>query len=77
MPIQWYPGHMAKAKREITESLKQVDIVLELRDARIPLASKNPMVDEIVGNMPRLILLNKSNMADKAETKKWINYYWK
>ena len=75
MPIQWYPGHMAKAKREITESLKQVDIVLELRDARIPLASKNPMVDEIVGNMPRLILLNKSNMADKAETKKWINYY--
>ena len=65
MPIQWYPGHMAKAKREISEALKNVDIVLELRDARIPLASKNPMVDEIVGQKPRLILLNKSNMADK------------
>lgn len=75
MPIQWYPGHMAKAKREISESLKNVDIVLELRDARIPLASKNPMVDEIVGSKPRLILLNKSNMADKNQTKAWIKYY--
>lgn len=75
MPIQWYPGHMAKAKREISEALKNVDIVLELRDARIPLASKNPMVDEIVGQKPRLILLNKSNMADKKATMEWIKYY--
>jgi len=70
--IQWYPGHMAKAKREIKEKLNVVDVVIELRDARIPLSSKNPMVDEIVGNKPRLIILNKANMADKAETKKWI-----
>ncbi len=70
--IQWYPGHMAKAKREIKEKLNVVDVVIELRDARIPLSSKNPMVDEIVGNKPRLIILNKANMADKSETKKWI-----
>ncbi len=75
MPIQWYPGHMAKAKREITEALKNVDIVIELRDARIPFSSANPMVDEIIGNKPRLILLNKALMADKKETAKWIKYY--
>ncbi len=75
MPIQWYPGHMAKAKREIGEALKNVDIVIELRDARIPYSSANPMVDEIIGNKPRLILLNKALMADKKETAKWIKYY--
>ncbi len=75
MPIQWYPGHMAKAKREISEALKNVDIVIELRDARIPYSSANPMVDEIIGNKPRLILLNKALMADKKETLKWIKYY--
>lgn len=75
MPIQWYPGHMAKAKREIIEALKNVDIVIELRDARIPFSSANPMVDEIIGNKPRLILLNKALMADKKETAKWIKYY--
>lgn len=75
--IQWFPGHMAKAKREIGEALKNVDIVLELRDARIPIASKNPMVDEIVGSKPRLILLNKSNMADRNATKGFIEYYKK
>ncbi len=75
MPIQWYPGHMAKAKREISEALNLVDIVIELRDARIPLASKNPMVDEIIGKKPRLILLNKAHMADRRENLNWIKYY--
>ena len=74
-PIQWFPGHMAKAKREIKEHIKQVDLVIELKDARIPYSSTNPMVDEIVNNKPRLILLNKSNLADKNVTKKWMEYY--
>lgn len=74
MPIQWYPGHMAKAKREITEILPLVDIVLELRDARIPLASKNPMIDDILKNKRRLILLNKTTLADKLDTKNWISH---
>lgn len=75
--INWFPGHMAKAKREIGEALKNVDIVLELRDARMPIASKNPMVDEIIGDKPRLILLNKANMADKNVTRDFIDYYKK
>ena len=75
--IQWYPGHMAKAKREIKEKLGLVDVVIELRDSRIPESSKNPMVDEIVGNKPRLIILNKASMADKAKTKEWIEYLTK
>ncbi len=70
--FQWYPGHMAKAKRELIEVLPLADIVLELRDARIPFSSKNPMVDEICKNKPRLILLNKAELADKTETKKWL-----
>lgn len=70
--INWYPGHMAKAKREITEILPLVDIVLELRDARIPSSSKNPMIDDILKNKPRLILLNKATLADEKETKLWI-----
>ncbi|MGM9971894.1 MAG: ribosome biogenesis GTPase YlqF [Anaeroplasmataceae bacterium] len=78
MPIiQWFPGHMAKAKREIKEKLSLVDVVIELRDARIPLSSKNPMVDEIVGDKPRLIILNKALIADKTETKKWIDFLTK
>lgn len=71
--INWYPGHMAKAKREIAEVLPLVDIVLELRDARIPSSSKNPMIDDILKNKPRLILLNKATLADPKETKAWIN----
>lgn len=71
--FNWYPGHMAKAKREILEVLPLVDIVLELRDARIPLASKNPMIDEMLKNKPRLILLNKSTLADSNRTKEWIS----
>ncbi len=75
--IQWFPGHMAKAKREISEYVKLVDIVIELRDARIPLSSKNPIVDDIVGKKPRLILLCKSKMADPKITKDWIEYFKK
>jgi len=70
--FQWYPGHMAKASRELKEVLPLVDIVLELRDARIPLSSKNPQIDEIVGSKHRLILLNKASLADKSETRAWL-----
>ena len=73
--IQWFPGHMAKAKREIKEIVKLVDLVIELKDARIPYSSTNPMVDEIVGNKPRLILLCKANVADENVTKAWIDFY--
>ncbi|MGM9947884.1 ribosome biogenesis GTPase YlqF [Floccifex sp.] len=72
--IQWYPGHMAKAKRQMEENLKKVDFVIEIRDARIPESSKNPMLDELIGNKPRLILLSKKDKADKEETKTWISY---
>lgn len=75
--IQWFPGHMAKAKREISEKLKLVDLVIELKDARIPFSSTNPMISEIIGNKPRLILLCKSSLADPQITKKWIEHYAK
>ena len=73
--IQWFPGHMAKARREITEKLKLVDIVLEIMDARVPVSSANPMMREILKDKPTLILLNKANLADKALTKEWINHF--
>lgn len=72
--IQWYPGHMAKAKREVLEALDKIDLVIELRDARIPIASKNPLIDEIIKNKPRLVLLCKACLADPKVTAKWINY---
>ncbi len=75
MTIQWYPGHMAKAKREVTEKLKYVDIVFELIDARLPLSSRNPMLDQIIQQKKRLILLNKSDLADPDQNKKWVNYF--
>ncbi|ALC81037.1 MULTISPECIES: ribosome biogenesis GTPase YlqF [Bacillus] len=75
MTIQWYPGHMAKAKREVTEKLKLIDIVYELVDARIPLASRNPMIDEIVKNKPRIVLLNKADKAEPRVTAGWIDYF--
>ncbi|MCD7033800.1 ribosome biogenesis GTPase YlqF [Metabacillus sp. GX 13764] len=75
MTIQWFPGHMAKARRQVTEKLKLIDIVLELVDARVPLSSRNPMIDEIVNNKPRLVLLNKADMADKTVTKEWMKYF--
>ena len=73
--IQWFPGHMAKARREITEKLKLVDIVLEILDARVPISSRNPMMGEILKDKPTLVLLNKAKLADKSETNKWIEYF--
>ncbi|MFB5660586.1 ribosome biogenesis GTPase YlqF [Alteribacillus sp. HJP-4] len=75
MTIQWYPGHMAKAKREVTEQLKKVDMVIELADARIPMSSRNPMLDEIIQNKPRMLVLTKSDMADPDATKQWLMYF--
>ncbi|QQZ07967.1 ribosome biogenesis GTPase YlqF [Heyndrickxia vini] len=75
MTIQWFPGHMAKARREVTEKLKLVDIVFELVDARIPVSSANPMLDEIIQQKPRLTLLNKADLADRDTTKRWLQYY--
>lgn len=75
--IQWFPGHMAKARREICEKLKLVDLVIELKDARIPYSSTNPMIGEIIGAKPRLILLCKSSLADPVVTKAWMEYYQK
>ncbi|TAH60035.1 MAG: ribosome biogenesis GTPase YlqF [Gottschalkiaceae bacterium] len=75
MNIQWYPGHMAKARKKITEELKLVDIVIELLDARIPISSRNPDVDAIVGNKKRMIVLNKSDLADENINKQWKDYF--
>ncbi|WP_019416066.1 ribosome biogenesis GTPase YlqF [Paenisporosarcina sp. TG20] len=75
MTIQWFPGHMAKARREVTEKLKLVDIIFELIDARLPLSSRNPMIDEVIGQKTRLLILNKADMADDFQTRKWINYF--
>ncbi len=70
--IQWFPGHMAKTRRLITENLSQVDAVIELLDARIPRSSKNPEIDRLIGTKPRLTLLTKSSLADPAATAEWI-----
>ncbi|MFL0195928.1 ribosome biogenesis GTPase YlqF [Clostridium sp. WILCCON 0269] len=73
MAINWFPGHMARTKREIKENLKLVDVVIEMRDARIIRSSKNPDIDNICNNKPRIILLNKSDLSEEVITKKWIN----
>ena len=73
--IQWFPGHMAKALKEMKESTKMVDIILELRDARIPISSANPKIDEVVNQKPRLIVLTKDDLADRKETTKWLAYF--
>ncbi|AWE06656.1 ribosome biogenesis GTPase YlqF [Lysinibacillus sp. 2017] len=75
MTIQWFPGHMAKARRQVSESLKLVDIIFELVDARLPLSSRNPMIDEVIHQKPRLLVLNKQDMADEQETRRWIQYF--
>lgn len=75
MVIQWFPGHMAKARRQVTEKLKYIDIVFELVDARLPMSSRNPMIDEIVSVKPRIVLLNKADMADEKITNEWIAYF--
>ena len=73
--LQWYPGHMRKAERLVKENLKLVDVVVELLDARIPLSSANPVLREIVGDKPRLIVLNKADLADEAATRAWVKYF--
>lgn len=73
--IQWFPGHMAKARRQVTEKLTLVDIVFELVDARIPLSSRNPILDELIGEKPRIVILNKSDLADAALVQKWVAYF--
>ena len=73
--IQWFPGHMAKTRRLISENLKEVDIVIEILDARIPYSSKNPEITKLIGDKPSLTILNKASLADKVITKKWIEYY--
>ena len=70
--IQWFPGHMAKARRQMQESLKLVDMVIELRDCRIPRSSRNPMLDELIQNKPRLIILSKKDKGDPQITRQWI-----
>lgn len=70
--INWFPGHMTKAKREMQEKLKMVDMVIECRDARVPMASQNPMLNELIQNKPRLILLTKIDKADPVQTQLWM-----
>ncbi len=73
--IQWFPGHMTKTKRQIEKSLKLVDVVAEIIDARIPESSRNPVLNSIIQNKPRVILMNKSDVADPVQTNRWIAYY--
>jgi len=75
MNIQWYPGHMTKAKRQMTEDLKLIDLVIELTDARIPVSSRNPDIDEMAKGKSRLILLNKADMADEKATSEWKTWF--
>jgi len=72
MQIQWYPGHMAKAKRLLTDQLGRVDVAVELCDARLPYASRNPDLDALLRGKKRLLVLNKADLADEAETKRWV-----
>lgn len=73
--LQWYPGHMAKTRRLIEENLKMIDVVVEILDARIPFSGRNPNFDDIIKNKPRLLVMNKSDLADKTRTDKWIEWY--
>ena len=75
MNIQWYPGHMTKTRRQIEEDLKHVDIVVEIIDARIPVSSRNPDIDAICGTKPRIIILNRMDLADPDATKLWISHF--
>ena len=75
MNIQWYPGHMTKAKRQMQEDIKLIDLIIELVDARVPLSSRNPDIDELGKNKSRLILLNKSDLADERQNEAWKTYF--
>lgn len=72
--IQWYPGHMAKAKRALSANLRLIDVVIELLDARIPISSRNPDIDVLLATKPRVVILNKADLADEAMTKAWIRH---
>ncbi len=73
--INWYPGHMKKTRELISENLKLVDMVIEVIDARIPVSSRNPIIDEIVGKKPRIVLLNKSDLSDAAQNRAWSEHF--
>lgn len=75
MELQWFPGHMAKTRRLISENLKLVDVVIELLDARLPLSSRNPEIDAIVSSKPRIVVLNKCDMADPEANRLWLEYF--
>ena len=75
MNINWYPGHMKKTSDSIKENLKKVDVVLELIDARAPKASENPMIPELIGDKPRILIFNKGDLADPRENNRWMDYY--
>ncbi|MBY3618541.1 ribosome biogenesis GTPase YlqF [Acinetobacter sp. CUI P1] len=75
MAIHWFPGHMTKARRQIEDKLKLIDVVIELLDSRLPLSSRNPMIDDILRDKPRLIILNKADLADPEITRKWLAYF--
>ncbi|WP_313884974.1 hypothetical protein [Desulfofundulus sp. TPOSR] len=75
MSIQWYPGHMARARRLVQENLKLVDVVIELLDARIPASSRNPLIGKIVGGKPHLVVLNKEDLADPHLTRLWLDWF--
>jgi len=73
--VQWFPGHMAKTRRLIQEQIKLVDVVIEIVDARIPQSSRNPLIDELIENKPRVIILNKEDLADEKVTEEWLAYF--
>lgn len=73
--VQWFPGHMAKAKRNLLEDIKKVDLIAEILDARIPVSSKNPEFDEIAGNKKRLLILNKKDLANDTQTARWLDFF--
>ena len=75
--ISWYPGHMAKTKRQITEDLKLIDVVIELLDSRIPISSRNPDIAELTKNKDKIIILNKSDLADKKQNELWVQHFEK
>lgn len=73
--INWYPGHMAKTKKQIAEDLKLIDVVLEIIDARIPVSSRNPDINALVQEKKRILVLNKSDLSDAVQNEKWISYF--
>ena len=77
MHFQWYPGHMTKARRMMQENIKLIDLIIELVDARVPLSSRNPDIDELGRNKARLILLNKADLAEDTRNDQWVDFFQK